>query len=275
MGDACAVLAGPPATPAAPPRVVVALAARDQVRAVWRNEVGGLTFEAGMGAGRRFIKWAPEDCGLDLRVEAERMTWLEPFDQVPRVIDVGVERGGPEPGSWLVTAPLPGESAVSADHRTHPGAAVRSIGEGLRHLHDNAPAARCPYSWSQSERVRSARDRVQEGQTTPSAWHPEHRHLTITAALSILEEPPAPAGPPVVCHGDACAPNTIVDGDRWSGHVDLGAVGVADRWADLAIATWSTEWNYGPGWEATLLDAYGIEPDPVATAYYRLLWDLT
>jgi len=49
---------------------------------------------------------------------------------------------------------------------------------------------------------------------------------------------------------------------------------VADRWADLAIATWSAEWNYGPGWERPLLDAYGIRPDPDRTRYYRLLWDL-
>ncbi len=79
----------------------------------------------------------------------------------------------------------------------------------------------------------------------------------------------------VVCHGDACAPNTLLSDDgRWSGHVDLGFLGVADRWADLAVATWSTEWNYGPGWEEPLLDAYGIDPDRERMAYYRLLWDL-
>jgi kanamycin kinase len=79
----------------------------------------------------------------------------------------------------------------------------------------------------------------------------------------------------VVCHDDACAPNTLIaDNGRWSGHVDLGDLGVADRWADLAVATWSTEWNYGPGWEQPLLDAYGVEPDAERTRYYRLLWEL-
>jgi len=34
------------------------------------------------------------------------------------------------------------------------------------------------------------------------------------------------------------------------------------------------EWNFGAGWEELLLDAYGIDPDPARTAYYRLLWDL-
>jgi kanamycin kinase len=57
-------------------------------------------------------------------------------------------------------------------------------------------------------------------------------------------------------------------------NVDLGAAGVADRWADLAVATWSTEWNYGSGWDRPLLDAYSIEPDPELIAYHRLLWGL-
>ena len=88
-----------------------------------------------------------------------------------------------------------------------------------------------------------------------------------------------PPSPPldhaVVCHGDACAPNTVLseNGD-WSGHVDLSAMGVGDRWADLAIATWSAEWNYGPGWEDQLLSAYGILADRERIRYYRLLWDL-
>ena len=37
---------------------------------------------------------------------------------------------------------------------------------------------------------------------------------------------------------------------------------------------WSTTWNYGPGWEIPLLDAYGIAPDDDRIQYYRLLWEL-
>lgn len=56
----------------------------------------------------------------------------------------------------------------------------------------------------------------------------------------------------------------------WSGHVDLDGLGRAD----LAVATLSSPWNDGPAWEGFLLDAYGIDPDPVRTAYHRLLWDV-
>jgi kanamycin kinase len=65
----------------------------------------------------------------------------------------------------------------------------------------------------------------------------------------------------------------LADDGTCTGHVDLGALGVADRWADLAVATWSLEWNYGPGLDDVMLDAYGIGPDPARTAYYRELWD--
>lgn len=80
----------------------------------------------------------------------------------------------------------------------------------------------------------------------------------------------------VVAHGDACAPNTLIHADgSFAAHVDLGELGVADRWADLAIAAWSTEWNYGPGFTHLVYEGYGVRPDPERIAYYRLLWDLS
>lgn len=49
----------------------------------------------------------------------------------------------------------------------------------------------------------------------------------------------------------------------------FGELGVADRWADLAVATLSLGWNY-PGrlWDAEFFDAYGIEADPERIDYY-------
>lgn len=65
------------------------------------------------------------------------------------------------------------------------------------------------------------------------------------------------------------------DDGRWLAHVDLGALGVADRWADIAVAAMSTEWNYGPGWEDALIEAYGVDPDRERLSYYRELWNAT
>ncbi len=48
------------------PAAVLRLAGEEPVLAVWQNEAGGLTFEVGGGAQRRFVKWAPADSPLDL-----------------------------------------------------------------------------------------------------------------------------------------------------------------------------------------------------------------
>jgi kanamycin kinase len=251
------------------PAAVRELAAGRQVNLAWENE-DALTFEVGDGPDRCFIKWTPAGSPLDLAAEAARMTWAVAYTPVPRVLGLG----GVREGSWLVTAALPGHNAVSPRWLADPRTAVIAIGEGLRAMHDALPVTNCPFSWMAQERVGAAQRATAAGWLNTSDWAPDHLELGIEGAIAQVQNIP-PTDRLVVCHGDACAPNTLIaDNGRWSGHVDLGDLGVADRWADLAIATWSTEWNYGPAWEQVLLDAYGIKPDEERTRYYRLLWEL-
>ncbi|MGN6598843.1 MAG: phosphotransferase [Actinomycetes bacterium] len=233
-------------------------------RCVWRNERGGLTFDVTSRDGRAFAKWAPSASGLPLCGEAERLRWLNdaaPHLPVPRVLawgdTAGEEASGA--GSYLVTAALDGQSAVHPDWLARPALAVRAIGEGLRLLHDSVPVERCPFDWSVTERLRRREQR-------PDA--------DLAPAPDIGEQPSIDVR--VVCHGDPCSPNTLVGADgRFAGLVDLGSMGVADRWADLAVATASATWNYGPEWEQPLLAAYGVDRDDERIAFYRRLWDAT
>jgi len=248
---------------------VKALCAGGTVRLVWENELGGLTFEVTRGSERRFVKWAPSGSGLDLDAELVRLSWAVDFTAVPRVLDAG----GDETGTWLVTEPLAGETAISARWKAAPRVGAAAIGEGLRALHEALPKDRCPFSRSAGDRLAGARRRALAGHLDPATWHAEHRDLTVDEALNRLAAIPVEHA--VVCHGDACAPKTLLtEQGQWSGHVDLGQLGVADRWADLAVATWSTEWNYGRGLEQVLLAAYGVRADLDRTRYYRLLWDI-
>jgi kanamycin kinase len=239
------------------------------VQVVWRNELDGLTFRIDDGDSGRFAKWAPAGSGLDLDAEADRLRWAGRFSPVPDVLD----RGEDEDGTWLLTRGLAGDSAVAPPWVDRPDRAVAAIGAGLRALHDALPVEGCPFDWTATTRLADARRRASAGQLDPARFADEHRQLTVRDALDRLSDVPD-VDRLVVCHGDACAPNTLLDDGGWTGHVDLGSLGVADRWADLAVATWSTAWNYGPGWEEPLLAAYGVGPDPERTAYYRLLWDV-
>jgi kanamycin kinase len=264
------VVAGPPGPDVAVPARVAAIAGTRPLRAVWENQLGGLTFEVGTGPDRCFVKWAPAGSGIDLGEEADRLAWAVAFTPVPRLLGHGADPAG----SWLVTAALPGQSAVADRWKAEPRTAVAAIGTGLRALHDALPAADCPYSWTAADRLADARRRAGRGDLDPARWDPEYRRLGVAGALTLLADVP-PCDRLVVCHGDGCAPNTLLTDDgRFSGHVDLGELGVADPWADLAVAAWSTEWNYGPGWEGLLLDAYGVSADRERMRYYRLLWEL-
>ncbi|GCE75805.1 aminoglycoside phosphotransferase APH(3') [Cellulomonas biazotea] len=246
-----AALAGRPVDPTVVPRVVRRMGGVREV--VWRNELGGLTFL--LDEPERFVKWVPVGVPLDLNAEVTRMRWAAPFTPVPTVLEAGAD----DEGSWLVTRPLAGRSAVDPRWLADPLTAVRAIGSGLRAMHDALPVDGCPFDWGVERRLAVADAR-------------EGGRSQARAALG----PPPPVDRLVVCHGDACAPNTLLaDDGSWLAHVDLGTLGVADRWADLAVATYSTLWNYGPGFEEPLLEAYGIAPDAERTDFYRRLWDAT
>ncbi|WP_212719387.1 aminoglycoside 3'-phosphotransferase [Blastococcus sp. CCUG 61487] len=262
------MIAGAPREPVRFPTAVAALAGAASLVPVWRNELGGLTWRIGDGPDRRFVKWAPAGSGVRLEDEVERLRWAARFHPVPPVLDHGADDGG----TWLLTRGLPGRSAVDPVWLADPRRAVRGVGAGLRALHDALPVEGCPFGWTAATRVSEALDAM--GTWRPARWHAVHAGLAPADVRARLADVPD-VDRLVVCHGDACAPNTLLTDDgEWSGHVDLGSLGVADRWADLAIATWSTEWNFGPGWEPHLLDAYGVEPDAERTAFYRLLWDV-
>ena len=163
------------------------------------------------------------------------MRWASTYVSVPKVLDVGSDADG----SWLLTAALPGTNAVTDRWKRAPAVAVKAIGEGLRKLHDALPVEHCPFSWSAQERIH----RAQGSPPNPTRWHLDHQQMAVAEALEIISDPP-PIDQLVVCHGDTCAPNTLIGSNgECTGHVDLEALGTADRWADLAIATWSTTWN--------------------------------
>jgi kanamycin kinase len=216
------------------------------------------------------VKWSPASSGVDLADEAARLAWASAFTVVPHVLELASDAEG----QWLITTALPGENAVTDRWRQDPATASAVIGRGLRELHDRLPVDSCSFSWSADERVERVEVEDAEGRLDPSDWSDAFPGVSKPDALAEIHDRPA-IDRLVVCHGDACAPNTLITPDgAFAGHVDLGRLGVADRWADLAIATWSTTWNYGPGWEGAVLDAYGIDPDPELTRYYRLLWRL-
>ena len=221
------------------PDVVVGLAAGRPADLVWRNELGGLTFRI----DDRYVKWNPRRTGVDLELERRRLDWISRRHPAPEVVDAGSD----DDAQWMMTAAIPGAPAAGDTWRARRPEAIQAIALGLRAIHaidiDDFPAG-----WT---------DEVWVGRQPGSLG------------------PRPPVDQPVLVHGDACAPNTLIsDAGEWTGHVDFGDLAIGDRWADLAIASLSLDWNYGEGHQAELFEAYGVAPDEPRIRYYRALWQL-
>jgi kanamycin kinase len=228
-----------------PPPVVTALAAGRPVEPVWRNEIGGVTF--GIDHGAEFVKYGPRHWEFDVEREVARLRWVGAFVEAPRPLAHGADDAG---NHWLLTSGIRGTSAVLGAWRHRPSDVVPELGRALRRFHDRVPVDGC--AWDYSIAYRLGR---KPGTTPPDAgeW---------------------PELDPVVCHGDACNPNFLLDASgRCVGYVDLGKLGVGDRWADLAPALLSLGWNYGEGWQDVFLAGYGIERDAAKLEFYTWLWE--
>lgn len=222
------------------------------------------------GGSVRYLKVGSIELSPRITEECARVKWAAAHLPVPEVIDCGTS-GEVE---WLLTRALLGRDATAPELKADPQRLATILGRGLRHFHQ-APVESCPFDFTVEAALERVRRRVAGNLVDPDRdFHPEHRHLTPEAALEELTRLRPETEDLVVCHGDYCLPNVLIAGDSAVGFLDLGELGVADRWWDLAVGTWSVTWNLGPGWEEHFLEAYGVERDGKLVAFYRLLYDL-
>jgi kanamycin kinase len=219
------------------PQIARVLADGAEPDLVWRNDLDGLTFRM----GDQYLKWNPRSTGIDLERERLRLDWISSRHPAPRVSEFGQD----DVGQWLVTWAISGEPAVGDEWRARRPEAIAAIAAGLRAIH------------------------VLATDGFPTAWIEQGWVGRRPSSLGLAP----PIDDPILVHGDACAPNTLITSRGvWAGHVDFGDLTVGDRWADLSIASLSLDWNFGEGHQDEFFDAYGIEPDEERIRYYRALW---
>jgi kanamycin kinase len=220
--------------------------------------------------GSRYAKIAYATRHPRLTDETARTRWAATFLPVATVVDAGNDG----PLDWQITHALPGRAVTDARRDTSPAQLVRLLARGLRQFHDT-PIDQCPFDFRLATAMTHVHTRVEAGLVVaPRDFNDGHEHLTEHAALAELERRRPDDEDLVVCHGDYCPPNILVSADAVTGFVDLGELAVADRWWDLAVATWSVTWNFGPGCEDLFLATYAITRDQDRIAFYRLLYDL-
>jgi aminoglycoside 3'-phosphotransferase-2 len=206
--------------------------------------------------------------------EASRSTWLASTGlTAPRVVAVETFEGN----EFLLTEALAGIAANRA-LAEHPEWAIDSIARAARQLHSLDPRA-CPFDAGLERELATAASRVELALVDPADFDIER---TGTTPRDLLAR--AIAGRPtttdaVVTHGDLCPDNLVVGTDGSVAFLDLGRLGVADRYRDLALITRELDEGVvsdGSGARSTrFLDRYGVGVvDDERLTYYRLLDEL-
>ncbi|MFC9896263.1 phosphotransferase [Nocardia sp. NPDC127579] len=151
-----------------------------------------------------------------------------------------------------------------------PATVGATMGALLRRLH-GIPVQECPFDGRLATTLAQARRAVCEGLVDPEDFDADNQGSTPERILARLHEQRPQESDLVVTHGDF-TPANVLEGAIL---LDVGALGVADPYRDLALAVRDLGDDFGPEAVAAFWTAYGLDsPDQRRLDYYRLLDEL-
>lgn len=217
------------------------------------------------------------DDGADLAAEAERLQWLA--GQGIPVSDV-IDAGADDRFAWLVTAAVPGRTAADPWPEQRREAVVDAIAAMTARLHA-LPVDGCPFDRRLAVSVPEAIELAGTGRVdlddldaVRAGWSAQRLSDELVRTRPADEDT-------VVCHGDLCLPNVLLDPVtiEVTGLIDVGRAGLADRHTDVALMTRSLSntlnEQFGSGYADRFVARYagltGADITPERIEFYRLL----
>ncbi len=223
-----------------------------------------------------FLKHGQGPAADDVTDEMVRLQWLRSRLPVPKVVHFlrsqdqeGRTSGGDE--AWLLTTALPGRSAYQELQDGRP--VVDALADFLRRLHDLDPDT-CPFVTDHPFRLRQARANIEAGLVDTDDFDDERQGWSAEQVWQELLTRLPIAAERVVTHGDFSLDNLLLQDGVVTGVLDVGRLGLADRYQDLGIA-WNALGEFGPQLRTRFLERYGItEPDARRLSFHVLLDEL-
>ncbi|WP_031173215.1 aminoglycoside 3'-phosphotransferase, partial [Streptosporangium roseum] len=197
------------------------------------------------------------------RAEHLRLCWLHGRVPIPEVVAFE------DPA--LVLADV-GAPSLEAAAPTDVGAV---LGRTLRMLHE-LPINECPFDGRLPAVLERAGANIRDGLVDPDDFDTDHLGLTPEAIYERLLVTRPRVEDLVVAHGDYTPSNVLLPASGEPVVIDVPALGVADRYRDLAIVHRDLSEDHGPAaWEG-FLSAYGLVDhiEEERLYYYRLLDEL-
>ena len=188
-----------------------------------------------------------------LRIEAQKTRFFHEKGMGAEVLSYLTQDGR----DWLVTRAVPGEDCTHADYLADPKRLAALLGETLRALHEMSVDG-CPAPDDLRRYETLAETNYRTGNYDKSAFPDSFGYTSAEEAWAVFSEGRHLLKSDTLIHGDYCLPNIMLDNWRFSGFIDLGNSGVADRHIDLFWGAWTLWFNlHTDAYRDRFLDAYG------------------
>lgn len=205
----------------------------------------------------------------DVTDEMVRLRWLAGRVSAPAVAGFVGAQGE----AWLLMDAIAGQTAYqlleTADEEGR-AAIVDALALHLKRLHA-IPIEDCPFTSDHRFRLARARARFEAGLVDAEDFDEEREGMTAQAVWDQMTALLPLSADTVVTHGDYSLDNLILRDGVVVGCIDIGRLGLADRYQDLAIA-WNGLGEFGGPLQARFLRSYGIDrPDEEKLSFHLML----
>lgn len=202
--------------------------------------------------GGCYLKSAPAG---SLRNEAEKTRFFHSRGLGAEVLSYLTEGDR----DWLLTRRVVGEDCTHADYLAQPERLCDLLAETLRGLHE-LPTDGCPAPDYLDRYLSLAESNYRTGNYDKTAFPDSFGYASAEEAWTVLSEGRHLLEADTLIHGDYCLPNIMLDGWKFSGFIDLGNSGIADRHIDLFWGAWTLWFNLRTDrYRERFFDAYGRE----------------
>lgn len=216
-----------------------------------------------------YLKRGKESVADDITDEMVRLNWLKAYLPLPTITHF---TRTPDEALLLTTA-IPGKTAFQMleecpDKRND---IVDALAVFLQRLH-RIPVSHCPFNSDHQFRLALAQTRMNNGLVDADDFDDERKGWSVVQVWNEMLSLLPFSSDPVVTHGDFPLDNLIFSQGKVVGCIDVGRVGIADRYQDLAIL-WNCLSEFSPSLQNRLFEQYGITAPNLEKLQFHLMLD--